>query len=279
MTWESICRYALVRLLSSPLELYILNEYPKSGGTWVGQMLASALGVPFPRNERPRLRSSVIHCHYLSPWGINRPIVVWRDGRDIMVSWYYYTLFLNERNNQRQVASFRKAMPFHDYDDIRTNLPVFIELSFTRQPYPRFSWSDFVHRWYDRPGVIHTRYEEMQQNAVAEMRRVFSEITGEELATARAEEIVDNYSFARQAGRNPGQEDKASFLRKGIVGDWRNHFSREACEIFQHHAGEAMTLLGYERDDSWIGQHVASIGNQEVTEELPRQDSNLRPDG
>ena len=29
----------MVHMLSGAIPLYIVNEYPKSGGTWVGQML------------------------------------------------------------------------------------------------------------------------------------------------------------------------------------------------------------------------------------------------
>jgi hypothetical protein len=54
------------------------------------------------------------------------------------------------------------------------------------------------------------------------------------------------------AGRKRGEEDQFSFLRKGIVGDWRNHFSAEAAVVFDAHAGSALIELGYEPDRSWI---------------------------
>ena len=41
--------------------MYVVNEYPKSGGSWVAEMLSEALGVPFPRNRLPMLRSSILH--------------------------------------------------------------------------------------------------------------------------------------------------------------------------------------------------------------------------
>ena len=249
---ESVSRYLMVHLLSAPLSLYIVNEYPKSGGTWVGQMLGRALGVPFPRNRFPMLRSSIMHGHYGSSWGMSRPLVVWRDGRDLMVSWYHHNLFLNDRNDPQQVARFQKDLPFADYDDVSANLPAFIEYAFTRQPYPRFSWTDFVNHWHGLRGAVYTRYEDMHGDTPGELRRIVRELAGRELAPGRAQEIAEAFSFARQSGRQPGQEDKSSFMRKGIVGDWRNYFNPEAGEVFHHYAGDAMALLGYEPDGSWL---------------------------
>ena len=67
---NELLRAGMVHLLSGVLPLYVVNEFPKSGGTWVGQMLGRALGVPFPRNRFPVLRPSIMHGHYLSPLGI-----------------------------------------------------------------------------------------------------------------------------------------------------------------------------------------------------------------
>ena len=40
-------------------------------------------------------------------------------------------------------------------------------------------------------------------------------------------------------------------VRKGIVGDWKNYFSREAGEVFDRHCGDVMVRLGYEADRDW----------------------------
>ena len=75
---------------------------------------------------------------------------------------------------------------------------------------------------------------------------------GAVIVAARAAAIADEFSFERQAGRRAGEEDKRSFLRKGIVGDWRNYFTREAREVFAGFAGSELVLLGYERDRAWV---------------------------
>ena len=249
---NELIRAGMVHLLSGAVPLYVVNEFPKSGGTWVGQMLGRALGVPFPRNRLPMLRPSIMHGHYLGPWGMKNVVVCWRDGRDVMVSWYHQQLISHEWN-ERQVRRSRKELRLHDYEDVYENLPAFIEYAFTRPHSPRFSWADFVRRWHGRKAAIHVRYEDLRRETARELRRVVRGLTGERrLSPEEATAIVEEFSFERQAGRRPGEEDRGSFLRKGVVGDWRNYFSPEARETFDRYAGDELILLGYERDRAWV---------------------------
>ena len=249
---NGLLRTGMVRLLSGKLPLYVVNEYPKSGGSWTAQMLERALGVPFPRNRLPVLRSSIMQGHYLSPRGIKNVLVVWRDGRDVMVSWYHHCLFTNERQNAPLVAETRRDLHFEDYGDVQRNLPAFLEYAFTRQNRPHFTWPDFVRSWYDRGGVVHTSYEALRRDTAGELVRISRKLAGHDLDSDLAKKIADEFSFARQAGREVGEENKGSFIRKGVVGDWRNQFGREAREVFDRYAGEELILLGYEKDHSWV---------------------------
>ena len=201
---NALLRAGMVHLLSGAVPLYVVNEFPKSGGTWVGQMLGRALGVPFPRNRLPMLRPSIMHGHYLVPWGMKNVVVCWRDGRDVMVSWYHQQLISHEWN-ERQVRRSRKELRLHDYEDVYENLPAFIEYAFTRPHSPRFSWTDFVRRWHGRKAAIHVRYEDLRRETARELRRVVRELTGERrLSPEEATAIVEEFSFERQAGRRPG---------------------------------------------------------------------------
>lgn len=257
---ESMVRFGLVHFLSGLFPLYVVNEHPKSGGTWVAQMLGRALAVPFPRNRFPLFKSSMMHGHYLSPWGMKNVVVVWRDGRDVMVSWYHHCLFQNERGNTPLVDIVRKDLQFDDYENVRENLPQFIEYSFSRQRHPRFSWADFVRQWHGRSAVTYVRYEDLRQDTTRELQRIVLELTGIQLEYERAAEIAEEFSFSQQAGRQPGVENKRSFMRKGVVGDWHNHFGHEARKMFEELAGDELLLLGYERDSQWVN------GNSEDTE-------------
>jgi sulfotransferase family protein len=241
----------MVQLLSGSLPLYVVNEFPKSGGTWVGQMLGRALDVPFPRNRFPVFQPSIMHGHYLTSWGMKNVVVAWRDGRDVMVSWYHQQLIPHEWNDH-QVSRSRRELPLEDYTDVYTNLPAFIEYAFSSPHSPRFSWADFVRRWHARKDAIHVRYEDLRKDTAGELQRLVLGLTGKELSSEEALAIAEEFSFERQAGRQPGEENKRSFLRKGVVGDWRSHFSPEARETFVRYAGDELILLSYEQDRAWV---------------------------
>ncbi len=77
-------------------------------------------------------------------------------------------------------------------------------------------------------------------------------IPREEADLDRVRDAIKKFSFRQQAGRHAGQKDRSSFLRKGQAGDWANHFTLEAAEIFDHFCGQMLIRTGYERDRSWV---------------------------
>ena len=247
-----LARYLMVQLAGRPLGYYVLNEYPRSGGTWIAQMLAAALEVPFPKHRIPGLQPSVVQLHYVRLRRSPRMIVVWRDGRDVMVSWYHNCMVSAESYNPRHVARMRRDLGNPAPDEVREHLAQFIEYTFTRAVYPRFTWAEFVQKWAGDPDILHVTYERFHADPAAELRRAVQALTGEDVSLARAQEIAEAHAFRRQSGRDPGQENKASLQRKGIVGDWRNVFDRSACEVFDALAGKELVRLGYEPDREWV---------------------------
>lgn len=66
------------------------------------------------------------------------------------------------------------------------------------------------------------------------------------------EKIADRLSFARLAGgRDKGQENVNSHYRKGVHGDWKNHFTPDHIAYFKAHYNDLLIQLGYEQDDRW----------------------------
>ena len=52
-------------------------------------------------------------------------------------------------------------------------------------------------------------------------------------------------------GRSRGQEDVASHERKGVAGDWRNHFTDLITREFKSRFGSILIATGYEKDFRW----------------------------
>ena len=135
---DASIRLAMWYWFNRPLNLILVSEYPKSGASWFCQMLSEAINVPFPRNKIPKFESCILHGHHLYRPSFGKIIGVIRDGRDVMVSAYFYFLFENERNPPHLVQEFRKALPFADYNDVRNNMPRFISYMFEEFSKGRF---------------------------------------------------------------------------------------------------------------------------------------------
>ena len=59
--------------------------------------------------------------------------------------------------------------------------------------------------------------------------------------------LSHRHSFERHAeGRSQGDENRGSHYRKGIAGDWKNHFDKEIAAYFKAVTGDTVVRLGYE---------------------------------
>lgn len=231
----------------------LVNEYPKSGGTWLANMICEAIDMPFPRNSLPSFKPSIYHGHYKSnSISAKKKVIIWRDGRDVMVSWYFHCLFRNEIKNSSLVDHVAKYLCFDDNSAVMENMPTFLEYSFTQQKHPNFSWSEFVRYWKNSNcKIIETSYEELRRSTENELSRVVIELTGDQCLLENVSRIVEKYDFKTMSMRSPGTENNNSFMRKGIVGDWKNVFNDESMSVFKHYAGQELIDLGYESNFNW----------------------------
>jgi hypothetical protein len=258
----------------------LIAGFPKSGNTWTARMLGTYLGLPVPTQiNLPVTFACVLHHHWDYHPALDRGLYVVRDGRDVMVSVYmnitknymanrrrlegYGSLSLIERGvtsyaDRARVVGRRLEKVFgagFDPTDARRNLPRFIEAELeeplivaVRQP-----WAEHVRRWRTQArNVLTVRYEDLLAGGAAALRAGVAHLTGKPVDEPLLALAVDRWRFERQTGRPSGREDRTSFARKGIAGDWRNHFSADARAVFHRHAGDLLLELGYEADHSWV---------------------------
>jgi hypothetical protein len=116
------------------------------------------------------------------------------------------------------------------------------------------AYLELLEAWTRAPGVVLARYEVLLADPAAELARVGSAL-GLAFGAPDVARAVERQAFARRSGRSRGSEDTASFFRKGIAGDWRNHFDAEGAKAFREAAGgrwnRLLLELGYERDSDW----------------------------
>ena len=255
---DALTRLFLQNTVSGILPIYIVTEYQKSGGSWVGQMLSEYMDIPFPRNCFPVFKKSVQHGHLLPKPTMNNVVCVFRDGRDAVVSSYFHMLFESDKNSPKLVAICRDSLQFENYSDVYENLPKFIEYLFTEHHsrtlwrQNQFTWSEFVDAWWQRGDVVKVKYEDLIADCMAVMTEVLNELTSEAICVERLNDVVDKFSFENQTKRKPGVENTKSFLRKGQSGDWKEKFSLESAQVFEHFAGKQLIALGYESDSRWV---------------------------
>jgi hypothetical protein len=95
------------------------------------------------------------------------------------------------------------------------------------------------------------RYEDLLERPNEEVERLLG-FLGASADRNVVEHCVSSASFEKLSkGRERGEEDPSSFYRKGIAGDWKNHFTEEDKRIFKEEAGELLICLGYEKDLDW----------------------------
>jgi Sulfotransferase domain len=256
--------YFLASKMPKTFPILFVVGYPKCGTTWVCQLMADYFQIPFANQSLlPVGMQSVMHGHQRI-WPDGPPAAyVLRDGRDAMVSMYFYLIrgLPDPGTNQaKELAVGRDVRRYfenlHDRNDIRANLPYFIEQQMMRPHGCRTNWAQHIRtsRQAGRTDVPFVKYEDLLADGPGTLASAVQTLTGEPADMDRCRQAVEKYAFKRQAGRDSGQENRKDFLRKGQAGDWRNHFSREAAEVFDRHAGDMLIELGYEKDRSWVQQ-------------------------
>jgi hypothetical protein len=72
--------------------------------------------------------------------------------------------------------------------------------------------------------------------------------------------IVNERDFSRlSGGRRQGQADPGSHYRRGVHGDWLNHFSVEHLQVFKERYGDLVLQYGYEDDVDWDRKYLPVI--------------------
>lgn len=246
------------------LGLFPVLGFPRSGTTWLCQMLADALGVRFAQlRYTPALRPTVLHGHWPYDTRLRQVTFVIRDGRDTMVSFYFFHKIMHDAG---ETAVMRHLYPpGADLSDVRTNLPRFIEHAFRSPMGVRSDWATYNRAWLNRPGVVTARYESLRENPGQELARICAQL-GKPSTPDQIAASVRRWSMDQVTGRPAGTEDRSSVVRKGAVGDWRNAFSQESCAVFAGLAGDALVELGYETSPDWRAWDIItspdSVGGQ-----------------
>ena len=167
-----------------------------------------------------------------------RTFVLIRDPRDAAVSWYFSLLY-SHPTGYDTVAQTRQKL--QSLDKLEGMTLVF-------RDYVR-DLVEIQRSWLEAGSKIF-RYEELLADQGGVFRQIFAHCAID-VPSERLQKIVRRFSFGRRTWWRWGRENVRSHFRKGIVGDWKNHFDPELKDRFKAMYGDALIRAGYEANSDW----------------------------
>ncbi|XP_067950889.1 sulfotransferase 1C2-like isoform X2 [Watersipora subatra] len=111
------------------------------------------------------------------------------------------------------------------------------------------TWWDYTSEWWiefiDKPNYLPVFYEELKENPLKVIGEI-AEFLKVGADNKLIEEIADQVSFDRMSKEKKKHENLKffskgfSFYRKGVVGDWKTHFTKEQHEQFMKHHNQEL---------------------------------------
>jgi lipopolysaccharide transport system ATP-binding protein len=166
--------------------------------------------------------------------------VVIRDLRDTLVSAYFslryshssITEFINQMRNTLSNLDVESGMVYlmdHWLPDSAK-----IQSSWVEAGEPVIHFEDLI---------AGNEYEVFEEILIAR--------AGFPVTRERLRDVLAGNQFENLAGRKPGQENVNEHMRKGIAGDWRNHFTPRVKDEFLKRYGDLLVSTNYEKDLHW----------------------------
>jgi hypothetical protein len=232
-----------------------LVSYPKSGNTWVKSLLGNYINdtaidfhllssiIPDIDDNPEQINNiktspRIIKSHFAYTSEYPKVIYIIRDGRDVAVSYYYHLIL---RGKIKKDIDFRTY--FYDY--------------FMKGASKFGGWGEHVSSWKSAEGknILFVKYE----NLLTETEKVFREIlqfSGLPLNQGKFTAAVQKSSFENMQQTEAMNTETIrkdfdfkdtgyGFIRKGIAGDWKSHFTEEMLSDFNSKYSEIMEALGY----------------------------------
>ncbi len=214
--------------------------YPKSGNTWLSYLCSYCFNLPYRNFGKPAkkpaqawIRDSVSGNHnwdslegyeYVQkthkpprsvPYENGIIFYIIRDPRDAFVS---YRHFMKTR-----LAGWKGRFRFILLGMLGQEAQIKWFLT---------KWERHIKNWTPYAQAV-LSYDRILGEGVSYLSGVF-ENAGCKIHSNIVEEAYRLFSFERMSGgRNRGDEDKNSFFRRGISGDWENHLSEEESKAFE----------------------------------------------
>ncbi len=239
-----------------PTELTIFHiTHHKAGSQWVNRILHT---LAYDRLVLPEVECAQFLNKPLVPGGVYPTVyvtreqfesvelpknwkrfVVIRDLRDTLVSLYFSIKhshpILTDKTRERR-ATLTDLSVEEGLLHVTENLMAGIA---------QVQWS-----WVAAKEKL-IKYEELLEHD----EEIFAELLLRgcrlEVDPLRFREVIRQNRFEARSGRKPGEEDLKSHERKGVSGDWQNHFTDRITRAFKNRFASLLVATGYEKGFNW----------------------------
>jgi hypothetical protein len=171
-------------------------------------------------------------------------VYVYRDGRDVLVSLYYY---------MRHYDPGMREVSFSDFIRMKSQFDTIpdSEHRMNRVEY----WKFHVEGWLKQSAISRVSYEDLHANYEAVIKALATRLGLETVADIKSVDLRSRYPRSKLhrlalgmvhtiRGRSSGTSS-AILPRKGVIGEWRRHFSHQDVSFFNSIAGDLLQELGY----------------------------------
>jgi hypothetical protein len=248
----------------------LINSVPKSGTNLLVQIIKGIPGMEKDQDDFYRkdnymqslsirrgqfgvghIPYDVQYARLLNGQGIKQ-VFIYRDLRDIVVSWTHFLLSTMDKHpvypvftkhyknhNQRLLAAIK------GFDFVGT--PYVNRYGVSQYPnlYDRYKQ---IFAWLKNSNILHIRYEELVRNARTRRRTILRIVNflWDDLQTLE----LSKRKLVRMMEKNIDASNSKTF-RKGKIGGWRTEFSNQHKLEFKKVAGQFLIELGYENNEQW----------------------------
>jgi len=177
---------------------------------------------------------------YFNNYNYKKIIYCVRDGRDVMLSYYFY-----QKEFVRKHFRIKSSYNFDDTLEDRYQFEEYLKYRFLTKDFPYLNWADHVERAIKEDNIVFIKYEDLKSDTYCSYYKLLKKL-GIKIDEKRLRDVCEEQSFSNEKMRLKMIDNSLSLhLRKGVIGGWEEIFTDVSLKYFNEKAGRIMKLLGY----------------------------------